>query len=86
MDFGIANVAAITAIVYIIGLVFKGLPLDNKWIPAICGILGIILGVVAYTTGVPDFPAADVLTAAAVGGVSGLAATGIDQVRKQLKQ
>ena len=59
---------------------------DNKWIPVICGLAGIILGVVAMYIGVPDFPATDPLTAAAVGGASGLAATGMDQVVKQLKQ
>ena len=32
----------------------------------------------------PDFPAGDVLTALAVGVVSGLAATGADQLGKQL--
>ena len=32
----------------------------------------------------PEFPASDYLTAAAVGIVSGLAATGINQVYKQL--
>ena len=86
MDFGIATVAAITALVYIIGLATKATNLDNKWIPVICGISGIVLGVVAMYVGVPDFPAADPLTAAAVGGASGLAATGLDQISKQLKQ
>ena len=38
-------------------------------------------GVAAIT----DFPAADPLTAAAVGIVSGLAATGVDQISKQMK-
>lgn len=85
MDFGIASVAVITAIVYIIGLIVKATKLQNKWIPVICGISGIVLGVLALVTGMPDFPAADYLTAAAVGGVSGLAATGIDQTVKQLK-
>lgn len=85
MDFGIASVAVITAIVYIIGLIVKATKLPNKWIPVICGISGIGLGVLALVTGMPDFPAADYLTAAAVGGVSGLAATGIDQTVKQLK-
>ncbi len=85
MDFGIASVAVITAIVYIIGLIVKATKLQNKWIPVICGISGIGLGVLALVTGMPDFPAADYLTAAAVGGVSGLAATGIDQTVKQLK-
>ncbi len=32
----------------------------------------------------PEFPAADYMTAAAVGIVSGLAATGADQIAKQL--
>lgn len=86
MDFGIATVAAITALVYIIGLATKATKLDNKWIPVICGMSGIILGIVAMYIGVPDFPAADPLTAAAVGGASGLAATGLDQITKQLKQ
>lgn len=85
MEFGIATVAAITAIVYIIGLGVKATKLNNKWIPVICGTVGIALGIVAMFIGVPDFPATDPLTAAAVGGVSGLAATGLDQITKQLK-
>ena len=86
MDFGIATVAAITAIVYIISLGVKATKLDNKWIPVICGLFGIVLGILALRIGMPDFPATDYLTAAAVGGASGLAATGADQVVKQLKQ
>ena len=84
MDFGIANVVAITVIVYIIGLGIRATKLDNKWIPVICGVAGVLLGIAALYLGVPDFPAADPLTAAAVGGASGLAATGLDQVAKQL--
>ena len=86
MDFGIANVVAITVIVYIIGLAVKATKLDNKWIPVICGLSGVVLGIVALYIGVPDFPAADPMTAAAVGGASGLAATGVDQIAKQLAQ
>jgi uncharacterized membrane protein HdeD (DUF308 family) len=86
MDFGIANVVAITIIVYIIGLGIKATKLDNKWIPVICGVAGIVLGIVALYIGVPDFPATDPMTAAAIGGASGLAATGADQVIKQLNQ
>ena len=86
MDFGIATVVAITVIVYIIGLGVKATKLDNKWIPVICGLFGIILGILALYIGMPDFPAEDYLTAAAVGGASGLSATGADQIFKQLKQ
>ena len=86
MDFGIATVAAIVALAYIVGLIVKASGIDNKWIPVICGVCGIALGILALYIGVADFPATDPLTAAAVGGASGLAATGLDQVAKQIKQ
>lgn len=86
MDFGIASVAAITVICYLIGLVVKVSGLDNKWIPAIVGLCGAILGVAGLYLGLPDFPATDPLTAVAVGIVSGLAATGVNQAVKQLKE
>ena len=84
MDFGIANVAVITALVYVVGLLIKNTPIDNKWIPSICGVCGIILGIVAFYVKVPDYPASDILTAAAVGAVSGAAATWVDQMYDQL--
>lgn len=82
---GIASVAAITVICYLAGQFVKVSRLDNKYIPVIVGVLGGILGVVGLYI-MPDFPAGDIVTAVAVGIVSGLAATGIDQVGKQLKQ
>lgn len=86
MDFAnFAQVAAITVICYLIGVIVKASPLNaNKWIPVIVGICGAILGVVGFYFMV-DFPAADILNAIAVGIVSGLAATGINQVVGQLK-
>ena len=84
MDFGIANVTAITAICYLVGQIVKVSPLDSKFVPTICGLAGAILGPVALIMGVPDFPATDYLTAVAVGIVSGLAATGVHQAVKQL--
>lgn len=85
MDFGIASVAAITVIAYLIGLACKaaGGALD-KWIPVICGVSGAILGIIGLKV-MPDFPAQDAVTAVAVGIVSGFAATGVNQVYKQLK-
>ena len=53
--------------------------------PVIIGIAGGILGIVAMNV-IPDFPASDWMTALAVGIVSGLAATGANQVVKQLKK
>ena len=35
MDFGIASVAAITVICYLVGLIVKSSGLDNKYIPAL---------------------------------------------------
>jgi len=87
MEFGIASVAAITVICYLVGLVVKASEkADNKYIPVACGVVGGLLGIAALATNVPDFPAHDPLTAIAVGIVSGLAATGADQVKKQLGQ
>lgn len=81
---GIGSVAAITVICYLAGLIVKATPYkNNQIIPVICGLLGAVLGVMGLYL-VPDFPAGDVLTAVAVGIVSGLAATGIDQLGKQL--
>ena len=59
--------------------------LRNEVIPVVCGVAGAALGVVGMYT-MPDFPAQDVINAVAIGIVSGLAATGINQAVKQLKQ
>lgn len=85
MEFaGIGSVAAITVICYLAGVIVKATPFDNNGlIPIVCGLLGGILGVVGMLF-MPDFPANDFLTAAAVGIVSGLAATGANQIGKQL--
>ena len=85
MEFGIASVAAITVIAYLVGMASKNVSkIQNKWIPVICGVTGAILGVVALVIRMPDFPATDVINALAIGIVSGLAATGINQITKQL--
>lgn len=80
---GITGVAVITVICFLAGQVVKATGLDNKWIPIICGTFGAALGILGMFI-MPEFPASDSLTAAAVGIVSGLAATGINQVYKQL--
>lgn len=80
---GVGSVAAVTIICFLIGKIIKSSGLNNKWIPAICGVSGAVLGILGMGS-MPDFPASDYLSAAAVGIVSGLAATGINQVYKQL--
>lgn len=83
MDFGIASVAAITVIAYLVGIACKQIKtIPDGSIPVICGIAGAVLGAVGLYV-MPDYPASDILTAVAVGIVSGLAATGINQMYKQ---
>lgn len=83
MDFGIASVVGITVICYLAAMACKATAIDNKWLPVICGALGGILGVVGMYI-IPDYPATDYINAIAIGIVSGLAATGVNQVVKQL--
>lgn len=87
MEIGVASVAAITVVCYLVGLVVKASPWNNdQYIPIACGLVGGVLGVAGLYLGLPDFPAGDPLTAVAVGIVSGLAATGINQAAKQLSK
>lgn len=80
---GITGVAAIVVICYLLAEAIKATKLDNKWLPVLCGVFGGALGVVAMYI-MPEYPATDYITAVAVGIVSGLAATGADQIAKQL--
>ena len=82
MDFtGVASVIGITVICYLVGMIAKASSVDNKWIPVIVGVSGAVLGVAGMYV-IADFPAADVINALAVGIVSGLAATGANQITK----
>ena len=87
MDFitelGIKALPSITIICYLLGMGMKAVGKYDKWIPTVCGAIGGILGVSALFI-VPDFPATDYIMAFAIGAVSGLAATGINQTVKQL--
>ena len=79
---------AIVVMCYLIGFTCKKIGNENldKFIPSICGAVGAVLGIVIYLT-IPNFmPAENWATAIAVGIVSGLAATGINQIYKQLKE
>ena len=83
MDLGFKSVAAITVICYLAAEIAKVTRLNNKWIPAICGVAGAALGVLCMHI-MPSFPATDYINAVAVGIVSGLAATGAHQAMKQI--
>ena len=82
---GMAVVTAISVIAYLIGEAVKLSPLDNRWIPLVCGASGALLGVAGMYT-VADFPASDILSALAVGIASGLAATGANELAVHVKK
>lgn len=80
----IGTVLAIVVITYLIGLAAKTIPVvKDNYIPVIVGVSGGVLGVIGMFV-MPDFPANDILNAIAIGIVSGLASTGINQAYKQI--
>ena len=82
----IAAVPVITVIAFLAAECAKLTPTPDEWLPALCGVVGAILGVVALYVSPAIMPATDVLSAIAVGIVSGLAATGAHQIYKQSKK
>ena len=86
--FGIVSIPVIVVLCFLIGNAWKTAnSLDDKWIPCVCGASGLILGVLIWLTDgvyhVDWFGIADPWMAAAVGVVSGFAATGVHQAVKQ---
>lgn len=78
-----ATVLPIVIICYLVGMGLKATDkVKNKYIPVILGITGGIVAIPAMYL-MADFPASDVVTAIAVGIMSGLASTGVNQVYKQ---
>lgn len=82
----LGTVMAIVVITYLVGLGAKNVStIKDEAIPVIVGVCGGVLGVVGMFV-MPDFPAHDILNAIAIGIVSGLASTGVNQVWKQAKK
>lgn len=78
------TIPAIIVICYLIGMACKATEhVKDNYIPVIMGAVGGLLGVVGMLT-ITDFPASDILNSVAIGITSGLAATGANQVVKQL--
>ena len=86
MDFTqVSTVITIVVITYLIGYAAKQIPeVKDNIIPVIVGTIGGILGVIGMYV-IPNFPANDILNAIAVGIVSGLSSTGVNQIYKQVK-
>jgi type II secretory pathway pseudopilin PulG len=86
MNLDFITVPAIIAIVYLIALIVKSMSTNEKldrMIPAICGVSGLILGILIFFTIPGWMPVSNWAEAAATGIASGLAATGINQIYKQ---
>lgn len=79
-----STIPLIVVICYVAITMLKATRLPGKWYPLISCALGAAAAAVMYYI-FPDFTAASSLAAAVIsGGVSGLAATGTNQVFKQL--
>ena len=85
LDVGIFPIGAITVICFLFCLIVKTTNKLDKYIPPVCGLSGCLLGLIWFLSGWPGITAQDPITAAAIGVVSGLAATGVHQIGKQLK-
>ena len=77
------TVLSIVVICYLIGMIVKQIrAIPDSLIPII---VGIAVGVIAIPGMylIPEFPASDIISAIAVGIVSGLVSTGVNQAWKQ---
>ena len=79
------GIPAIVVISYMITEMFKIL-INKKYLPIVAGISGGCLGVLSFVLKIDIMPANDIITALAIGIISGLAATGGDQIIKQIKE
>ena len=86
MDSQVPTVVAIIVITYLIGYASKQIPqVKDNIIPIVVGVAGGILGIVGMFV-IPSYPADNILDAIAVGIVSGMASTGVNQIYKQIKK
>lgn len=86
----IVSVPVITAIIYgaMAGykIIVNGREKLIRIIPVIAAVLGVVLGIIAFYAVKEVMPADNVLIAILIGGSSGLAATGTNQVFKQMNK
>ena len=84
---GIPTVAAIVVICYCVGYALKKTEkFKDNYIPVAMIILGAVLGIVSYFFAPNLINTPDIISAIAVGFMSGMTATGINQVYKQIKE
>jgi hypothetical protein len=81
----IIGIPAIVVISYMITETFK-MYINKKYLPIVAGISGGMLGVLSFVLQIDIMPATDIVSALAIGIISGLAATGSNQIIKQIKK
>ena len=79
------GIPAIVVISYMITETFK-MFINKKYLPIVAGISGGCLGVLSFVLQIDIMPATDIISALAIGIISGLAATGSNQIIKQIKK
>lgn len=83
----IPTVAAIVAICYCVGFALKKTEkFKDNYIPVVMIILGAVLGTVSFYIAPNLINAPDIISAIAIGFMSGMTATGINQLYKQIKE
>ena len=79
------SIPTIMVISYLITEIFK-LFIKKKYLPVVAGASGLILGIISFYL-VPELIGnTNLLTSIAIGIVSGLAATGSNQILKQIRK
>ena len=79
------SIPTIMVISYLITEIFK-LFIKKKYLPVVAGVSGLILGIISFYL-VPELIGnTNLLTSIAIGIVSGLAATGSNQILKQIRK
>jgi len=88
MNLELISVPAIATIVYwviyILKVTFNNSEKFKRFIPIIAAVLGVVVGIVCYYSLPSIIPTDNVLVAVIIGLASGLSATGVNQVFKQL--
>lgn len=79
----LVTVVPVVVICYFMGIGAKAFKLKSRFIPLITGSCGAVLGVLGYFT-MSNFPANDLVTAIAIGIISGLASTGFNETIKTI--
>ena len=79
-------VAAVFTCLQLLKIAVSGSEKVLKFFPLIAAGLGVALGITAYLATPEIIPAGNVFVAILIGGASGLAATGTNQIVKQLSK